>query len=1067
MAKRLRNLISFDKNSATVVIDGFVDRKNLLLITNTTYQNTVIYNFADAQKTANSFTYNSTTNRTTVVLSTATAAMSNTDTLQIFTEEATVLFEPSEILTDPVNKMRMSEPQALIDTDFEYGTQGSKWESLFLCNQRPFAFFNPSNLVGTAATTGTSVGGVVLSGITTLTMPVGSRRVTIASTTSLPPNGTPITVTDANIVNVNGNWIIEEGGGTGIATFTTKLRNDTGIVTCLSFARTGIYSGSTFTGARIGVTTVLSMPSGGFSTSTWAATINPGLAVTVTTSTPHGLVVGNEIGITSIFTGQNTSLANGLQGGVIGQGSPNGSYQVATVGSSTQFTYYVNTAPVGLATTAFNFAAVYPRPSGQVLHRPFDGGVIFGTNAQSNYEQAIRQSRRYFRYQSGKGIQISSGTILKPNIPIETITSSGTTVTVRTKDVHGLTRVIPGNQIVIAGCDQTAYNGTFNIDSVSGVNVFTYTALSVPSATTATGNYSINVTGWVGAISRLGLFDFQNGIFFEFDGTNIYLVRRQSIFQIAGRVTATQESTQVVQSNPNFPTLFSKQLTIGGNIVIRGQTYKVTDIISDTELRISPAYRGPRDEYITVTRTDDLKIPQSSWNLDKCDGTGPSGYNLDLTKMQMFYMDYSWYGAGFIRWGFRTTGGNLLYVHKLANNNTNQEAYMRSGNLPARYETITHPPTTVITTTLVSTDNYIGIASTAGFPVPSGTVLVRQPGNFPGTGDLYEYINYAGIGTTSLTGLTRGKVGYPFGLTLNMGVGANTGIGSTALLQVGQRVVSGVGSTSFASNTFITAIGIGSVTFSTSALDNNPSVIIPPMATTAGVAGAQTFSFTATKPTSVELAYPTFSPTLSHWGTSVIMDGRYDDDKSLVFTYGQSSPTPIPGNQERGLFSIRVAPSADNGIPGAFGTREIANRMQLVMRGLGMSVTGVTTAILVRGYLNATPSFPTVWTNAVGNRFGTINSSLSQIADHTSQAGYGVTMIGGEVVCGFYVGTGAGTLDLSQVRDLGNSVVGGGGTFANTNIYPDGPDTFTITATNLSGAPISVAARLSWTEAQA
>ena len=65
------------------------------------------------------------------------------------------------------------------------------------------------------------------------------------------------------------------------------------------------------------------------------------------------------------------------------------------------------------------------------------------------------------------------------------------------------------------------------------------------------------------------------------------------------------------------------------------------------------------------------------------------------------------------------------------------------------------------------------------------------------------------------------------------------------------------------------------------------------------------------------------------------------------------------------------------------------------------------------------------------------------------------------------VGTGAGTLDLSQVRDLGNSVVGGGGTFANTNIYPDGPDTFTITATNLSGAPISVAARLSWTEAQA
>ena len=54
--------------------------------------------------------------------------------------------------------------------------------------------------------------------------------------------------------------------------------------------------------------------------------------------------------------------------------------------------------------------------------------------------------------------------------------------------------------------------------------------------------------------------------------------------------------------------------------------------------------------------------------------------------MQMFYMDYSWYGAGFIRWGFRATDGNVIYVHKVPNNNFNTEAYMRSGNLPARYE---------------------------------------------------------------------------------------------------------------------------------------------------------------------------------------------------------------------------------------------------------------------------------------------------------------------------------------------------------------------------------------------
>jgi hypothetical protein len=65
--------------------------------------------------------------------------------------------------------------------------------------------------------------------------------------------------------------------------------------------------------------------------------------------------------------------------------------------------------------------------------------------------------------QSGKGIQISSGTILKPNIPIETITSSGTTVTIRAKEVHGIVRVVPGTQITVSGCNESAYNGTFDL----------------------------------------------------------------------------------------------------------------------------------------------------------------------------------------------------------------------------------------------------------------------------------------------------------------------------------------------------------------------------------------------------------------------------------------------------------------------------------------------------------------------------------------------------------------------------------------------------------------------------
>jgi hypothetical protein len=232
-----------------------------------------------------------------------------------------------------------------------------------------------------------------------------------------------------------------------------------------------------------------------------------------------------------------------------------------------------------------------------------------------------------------------------------------------------------------------------------------------------------------------------------------------------------------------------------------------------------------------------------------------------------------------------------------------------------------------------------------------------------------------------------------------------------------------------------------------------------------GASSAQTFTYSATDPVAIELAYPTFAPTISHWGTSAIMDGRFDDDKSLVFTYGQTTNTTIATGQSRALFSIRVSPSVDNGLSAAFGSRELINRMQLTLKSLDISIVGISTAnVLVRAYLNAVPTTATGWTNAVGNVRGVINSSLAQIADY---AGGSTTVDGGEVTAGFWV-SGTGSVDLSNVRDLGNSILGGGGATANTQIYPDGPDVLTIVATNFTPViPVQLQGRLGWTEAQA
>ena len=52
----------------------------------------------------------------------------------------------------------------------------------------------------------------------------------------------------------------------------------------------------------------------------------------------------------------------------------------------------------------------------------------------------------------------------------------------------------------------------------------------------------------------------------------------------------------------------------------------------------------------------------------------------------MAYIDYSWYGAGKIRFGFKDANGHVKYMNEFLHNNVIEEAYMRSGNIAGRYE---------------------------------------------------------------------------------------------------------------------------------------------------------------------------------------------------------------------------------------------------------------------------------------------------------------------------------------------------------------------------------------------
>lgn len=95
---------------------------------------------------------------------------------------------------------------------------------------------------------------------------------------------------------------------------------------------------------------------------------------------------------------------------------------------------------------------------------------------------------------------------------------------------------------------------------------------------------------------------------------------------------------------------------------------------------------GPSVNIIkTLGIPNTVSVPQSAWNVDPLNGSGPSGLTIDFTKGQIFAVDYEWLGLGRIRFGFYLNG-KLYYAHQVTNLNSLSAPYMTSPNQPVRYE---------------------------------------------------------------------------------------------------------------------------------------------------------------------------------------------------------------------------------------------------------------------------------------------------------------------------------------------------------------------------------------------
>ena len=950
-------------------IPGRYAMDQVLVVTNGT-KNITNYSFADSTFTGTTavFTADNLANvfptitqredgYTTITFAVSTATQNAADDLLIYVEgaanEDATSFRPWNFGTDAIERMRVSNPESLIDADFEYGLQPTKWAGFGTVKGYPSVYELPGidlevQRVNTDFTTTSTNNSLIM---VTFTGPHGMANGQAVNVSGLLPSV-------ANFSKADGSFVIFNVGANVVQYF-ARGQVGTSNGQSLFTPDTLVKRGGIYTNASIPVASATSSGA------------DPSV-ITLNFTNPHGLLPGTTIHAI-VGSGTNAVLATGP-------------FVVLSVPTLNSLTYV---ARPGAVVTSPATVTLYAISNATLTHRYQDGGVILATKSPTYGSTVVRQSKKYFRYQSGKGFLWSSGTLFKPNYDVRSVSASGTaggsTITIETDEIdHGLQ---VGAYVTLSGVLTSGYNDTYIVNSIISDYTFTVLAKTTLGSTTPTLgiNVSVAVNAWTGSSVRAGMFDEQNGLFWEYDGRTLYVVRRSSVQQITGTLSANLNSNQIVGLN----TRFLSQVRNNDKVIVRGMTHMVTQVANNSHMFLTPDYRGVTGDGIKASLIREQRVPQSQFNLDKMDGTGPSGFNVDLTKMQMIGMQFSWYGAGFVDFMMRGPNGNWIFAHRMKNNNINTEAYMRSGNLPVRYSIENDNPFTSLTANVTNSDTTIPVADLSNFP-SNGTIYIDN-----------ELISFTGRSTTT-------------------GAGNLTGASRAASM--------------------------------TQFISGNNYVL------TCGTANAHSSG------TGVIIVNNTCSPTLSHWGSALVMDGGFDQDRGYIFNYQRTSMPLTTSTQT--AFMIRLAPSVKNAQVGALGAKDLLNRSQLLLNAIGVAVSnGANTgAVVVEGILNPRNFNTAAWGSLNTATLGG-QPSFSQVANSFTFT-TGTFALPGEQVFAFTGPTanGAGAvndrLDLTELKELTGAPLGG------DNIYPDGSDILAINV-RLTNGVAQGHLLLRWSEAQA
>ena len=529
----------------------------------------------------------------------------------------------------------------------------------------------------------------------------------------------------------------------------------------------------------------------------------------------------------------------------------------------------VDASPVTTATAhLFRKTAVLPNSGCILQHLPLTGGIMISGSLQPNCLFA-RQSKVYFPYQAGKGMYCSMAINFNPPLATESLSRQDGTATLTTANAHHL---LVSCQIRVEG-GGPGWDGTFVINDVPDENTMRFSLdAPLPDSSVAPPHTVVTAQNWSQSAIRTGMFDDQNGFYMEYDGRGLVAVRRNSMMHVPGRCQVRRGSPAVGGTKTHFGTNVHPR----DRVVIRGMSYLVVNVASDSLLYVQPPYRGPDADFVQITKTHELRVPQSAFNVDRMDGSGPSGYNVDYNRTQMVVIEYSWYGVGAAQLGMKGKQGEFVPAHRFVHNNVMHESYMHSGSLPVRFEVATSDAPTYVPNLVhwgVSVMLDSGYTQTPKVPlsVPSNVIVITGP-------DSADF--HADTSSSSAPALAPGSMlaGYPVAL-------------DASNYDVVKRLAAGTPIKPVA------PAGAATVTVGSTVKTKAGGVMYLKDDVTGGGAGSST---------------------------------------DAQFTAGNSAgKIPYVVN----LLSVRICPSVDNDRVGRTGEREVLNRMLIVLTEIQVTTT--------------------------------------------------------------------------------------------------------------------------------